>query len=592
MGMLANKAIFRRICGACLFLLTFCEGASALAEVEQGWDPDSLAAGEALFAANCAACHSLDSDGIGPPLGGIGQIADRSKLAAYIRDPKGVLEAGDLRANALLARYKLVMPDFAALSDAQIASLLDYIDERSTALGLSPFSVDLTRSFKNGDRVVAPVQPSGLAFELEDFANIPLATDRTSVKGIATLRAHPSGDGRLWIGDQMGVIYSLKDGEAEPILDLRSLTEAFIFTPGIGTGLGSFAFHPGYLENGLLYTTHAEGYAGLPAINDGDFPDSIEVPLQWVLTEWTLAESAGDVEIRERRELLRLNTPTTAHGAQDIGFAPVRDQANLEYGKLYIGIGDGGANNIRMPELCHTIRSLLGTIIRIDPLGTNGRSGEYGIPSDNPFAEVEDPTVKREIWAYGFRNPHRMCWDDEYGLRMLVADIGESNVEEVNVVVKGGDYGWSSMEGDFMIQPTIDLKIVHEIEGTLDPSSRSPWGAYDHMDGRAISGGFVYRGPIEALRGKYVFGDIVLGRIFYMNVDAELSDSTVYEVALFTDGVETSIQELSSQKRTNLRIGYDELAGDLYFMTKADGAIRRVVNVYRKDGDSVWRPAE
>jgi glucose/arabinose dehydrogenase len=120
-----------------------------------------------------------------------------------------------------------------------------------------------------------------------------------------------------------------------------------------------------------------------------------------------------------------------------------------EYGLLYIGYGDGGANNIKHPELCHHLRSFLGTVMRIDPAGNNSKNGQYGIPSDNPFVNETDPLTVREIYAYGFRNPHRLTWDPSNNNRLMVTDIGEANIEELNIIEKGGDYGWPNREGQF-----------------------------------------------------------------------------------------------------------------------------------------------
>src|SRR5260221_55406 len=125
------------------------------------------------------------------------------------------------------------------------------------------------------------------------------------------------------------------------------------------------------------------------------------------------------------RELLRLHPPTYHHGAQDIGFIPGLDKKDPDYGLLYLGFGDGGSNNIRQPQWGHHLRSFLGTILRLDPAGNNSRNGKYGIPAGNPFVNETDPSTIKEIYAYGFRNPHRLAWDPANGNRMMVADIGE-----------------------------------------------------------------------------------------------------------------------------------------------------------------------
>ncbi|MCX6941696.1 MAG: PQQ-dependent sugar dehydrogenase, partial [Verrucomicrobia bacterium] len=263
-------------------------------------------------------------------------------------------------------------------------------------------------------------------------------------------------------------------------------------------------------------------------------------------------------------------------------FAPVTDRNDPDYGLLFIGVGDGGTVNLKMPELAHTPRSLLGTLLRIDPRGKNAPGGGYGIPADNPFVHSSDPLARREIWAYGFRNPHRMCWDLSFGKRLIVVDIGEANVEEINLIEKGGDYGWNQLEGSNRVDVMRDAKVVRPATAAELAPYRLPFGAYDHTDGRAISGGFVYRGPIEALQHKYIFGDIVTGRLFFMRMDERLTDTTIYELNVEREGAATSIAALAHTKRAHLRIGYDEQTGELFFMTKEDGRVRRVTKGFTR----------
>lgn len=545
-------------------------------------DSSTITEGKALFESYCASCHSVDEEGIGPRLGGITSIISELDLIKYIQNPSVVITSGNLRAKYLLNKYKIPMPQ-TFLKEVQISNILAYINQQSDYLGIDPLEVDLNNPLIAKERLVPPVRKSGLSIELEDYFQLPRGADRPPDKGLATLRAHPSGDGTLFVSDQMGIIYSVNNSKVVSYLNVKKEVEDFIFKPGIGTGLGSFALHPGFLENGLIYTTHAVEYLGKPAINDGAFPDTIGVGLQWVLSEWKLKEIGSPIFEGTTREVLRINTPTTAHGIQDIGFSPGQDKNDANYGMLYIGIGDGGSNNIKLPELCHDIRSLLGTIIRIDPTGNSSSTGKYGIPSDNPFIENTDPKERKEIWAYGFRNPHRMCWDMTNGKRMIVADVGEANIEEVNIVEKGGDYGWSVLEGNNGISTKIDKTVVYKVGADVLASYKAPFGQYDHSDGNAISGGFVYRGPIRELSNKYIFGDIVTGRLFYMNIDEALSDSTVYDLSIVKNGIETGLKKIVDTKRVHLRIGYDQYSGQLFIMTKDDAMIRKVSKAFYQE---------
>lgn len=550
-------------------------------------DEATLAQGRTGFTQLCASCHVLDRDGIGPPLGAVTRILTQAELLRHIRDPAAVIAAGNLRANALFRRYKVVMPPFGSLPEDQLVAILAHLDSETEKSKLTPFAVELTPPTGKEVRLIPPVEKSSLVIELEEWAQIPLAPNRRPDKGIATLRASPRKDGAVFISDQMGVIYRVQDRKAEVFLDIRGQFPAFVFDPGIATGLGSFAFHPDFVRNGLFYTTHAEITPSTPAINEAWYeqvviPNLGTPPLYWVLSEWHATEPTGDRFAGNRREVLRLKTPTTAHGCQDIAFAPVTDRNDPDYGLLFIGVGDGGTVNLKMPELAHTPRSLLGTLLRIDPRGKNASGGGYGIPADNPFVHSSDPLARREIWAYGFRNPHRMCWDLSFGKRLIVVDIGEANVEEINVIEKGGDYGWNQLEGSNRVDVMRDAKVVQPATAAELAPYRLPFGAYDHTDGRAISGGFVYRGPIEALQHNYIFGDIVTGRLFFMRMDERLTDTTIYELNVEREGVATSIAALAHTKRAHLRIGYDEQTGDLFFMTKEDGRVRRVTKGFTR----------
>ncbi len=549
-------------------------------------DPATLAQGQTLFTQLCASCHLVVGEAIGPPLGGVTDFLTRAELVRQIRNPASVIDSGNPRANALFRRYKVVMPPFEALPEEQIVSVLAYIDHQTQVAKLKPFVVSLEPAGA-APRLIPAVEKSALVIELEDFVRIPLAPNRRPDKGIATLRTSPKKDGSMFVSDQMGLIYRVKDRKVSVYLDIRERLPDFVFEPGIGTGLGSFAFHPEFLSNGLFYTTHAESDKKQPAIND-DFYADVTLPdynlptLHWVVSEWQVTDLAADGFVGTRREVLRGKMPSTTHGWGDITFAPVSDRNDPDYGLLYIGVGEGGAVNMKIPQLADHPRSLLGSLLRIDPRGRNAANGQYGIPRDNPFVNDPDPKVRREIWAYGFRNPHRMCWDLSYGKRLILTDIGESNVEEVNLIEKGGHYGWNKIEGTLFLDVLKDAKAVRTATPTELAGYRPPFGQYDHTDGRAISGGFVYDGPIKELQHKYIFGDIVTGRLFFMNMDAALADHKIYELNIVKDGAVTSVQALAKVARVHLRIGYDEQTKDLFFMTKGDGWVRRVTKGYSR----------
>ncbi|MCF0055821.1 PQQ-dependent sugar dehydrogenase [Dyadobacter sp. CY356] len=539
-------------------------------------DKKTLAKGKELFNTNCASCHAIDQEEIGPRLGGITKLLSKQTLTWFIQNPAKAIESGDRRAVNLSKKYKMVMPSYDFLKLEEIGAVLAYIDHETKLNSIEPLVVKTENlSLQSTERFGKPVTKSGIQIELEDFVQIPASSDKPPLTRISNMRPHPSGDGTLYVSDQRGIIYRIENNKTTVFLDLRNIVDKYVNTPGLGTGLGSFAFHPDYLNNGLIYITHTEEFVGKKA--DFEFPDSIKVALQWVVSEWKMNDVKSITFQGTRRELLRINVPGVVHGTQDIGFIPGISKNDPDYGMLFIGTGDGGSTIGKHPEITHSLNSLLGTIIRINPLGNNSANGQYGIPADNPFVNNPDPKTYKEIYAFGFRNPHRISWDLTHGKIMFSAEVGESNFEEVNVIVKGGDYGWNTREGSFGIS-LADLKNVYKIDTTEKDNFIKPFSAYDHKDGNAISGGYVYEGNLAPLKNKYIFGDIVNGRIFCININKELSDSTIYEINIVNNSKPTSLQEMSASKRVDLRVEYNPFSKELYLMTKSDGKIRRVKN--------------
>lgn len=546
-------------------------------------DAAVIAQGRELFQQQCSACHALTSDGFGPPLGSVTSLVSEEQLVAWVRDPAAVLASGDARANALLARYKIPMPAFAHLTPTEVSAVLAFINAESAAQGLKPFVFNAATPLPPGVRLAPPVEPGGIAIELEDYAQIPRLAGRTAYKGITLLRPDPREAGVLLVDDLMGLLYRVKDRQPAVFLDVRPFFPDLMCDPGVASGLGSFALHPDFARNGIFYTTHSEHRRGRPVVNAADIPPDVPPfetpPIEWVLTEWKLDDPAATVFAGTHREVLRFVTPTTGHGSQEINFSPVSDRRDPDFGKLYWGLGDGGSINLKRHDMAGHPRTFQGAILRIDPTGTNGPNGQYGIPADNPFAAHPDPAVRKEIWAYGFRNAHRFTWDFRHGRRMIAVDIGESNLEEINLIVPGGAYGWGvgHLEGTARIDARIDPKVVHPATAEELAPFVAPLAQYDHREGASVTGGYVYAGPLAALRGKYVFGDMVKGRLFFLNLDAGLTDRTIRELTVMHDGQPTDMKKLSGDERAHLRLGYDERTGDLFVLTKRDGMIRRVV---------------
>jgi glucose/arabinose dehydrogenase len=369
----------------------------------------------------------------------------------------------------------------------------------------------------------------------------------------------------LYVVDQPGIVWRVNLSDPNPatnktvFLDVRSLiTQLGVCGPNTfdERGLLGLAFHPNYQKNGKFYTYTSEQTAG--AITFPGSPTGLNPDHDNVVSEWqrgplpvTPASAPG------RRELMRVTWPQFNHDGGDLAFGPD--------GNLYISMGDGGSADdsdgepfvLAQPRYPQTpdcaliaassghqvngngqkLNTPLGKILRINVdcapgMGGTCNSGnrQYSIPAMNPF--VNTPGAVKEIWAFGFRNPYRFSFDRG---DLYVGDVGQNDIEEVDIVMGGGNYGWNCKEG---------TKWFHSNGadvGTADDNSsashcnphlkfRDPIAQYDtHHEGHSVIGGYVYQGKrVPALRGKYVFGEFSLlfkfpsgphdyGRLFVIN---------------------------------------------------------------------------
>jgi glucose/arabinose dehydrogenase len=373
------------------------------------------------------------------------------------------------------------------------------------------------------DPIPSSIKPGGIPLRLE-----PVTAGLTAPNwGIAA----PGDPERLFVVDQPGIVWavSLASGEKSVFLDVSDrLVPLGAFGPGTfdERGLLGLAFHPDYASNGLLYTYTSEPVSG--AADFSTMPPGTTANHQSVVAEWTVpdpTDADSVVDLDTRRELMRIDEPQFNHNAGALVFGPD--------GFLYISLGDGGneddqgaghspQGNAQDPS------NVLGKILRIDPTGSDSANGSYGIPEDNPF--VDDPAFVPEIWAYGFRNPFRFSFDSATG-SLLVADVGQNDIEEVDVVTGGGNFGWRVKEGSFLFDPNGDepgFVTAHrpgEPAGLIDPIAE-----YDHDEGIAVVGGFVYRGEaVPGLRGRFVFGDFArsfteFGRLFFLSAAGRIRE--------------------------------------------------------------------
>jgi len=506
--------------------------------------------------------------------------------------------------------------------------------------------------------------------QIKDYATVPMTGSTTgtnnagSLARVNMLREEPGGAGRFFVNDLNGPLYIL-DKQTRTFhvyLDFNGrdsrpgLFDKLTFEAGYANGLISFQFDPDYRRNGKFYTIHLED----PAAPGSVLPDGTSVPglnlsgytttppiktpgaieREAVVIEWTDSNASNATFEGTARELMRVQLNTRIHPMGDLIFNPTAHAGDPDWRVLYIACGDGGAGERRtaMRQNPQRLDTLVGKILRVIPdlalhteTSTVSENGRYRIPRDNPLAAVNG--ARKEIWAYGLRNPHRLTWDVDPANRanshLLAANIGLHTWETVDVIRKGANYGYSEREGNQMLLgpdntmaslPTPDeipVRITDTItNGTVVPTY--PVMQYPHTaaGGDAIAGGFVYRGKaLPALQGKYIFGDISTGKIWYAdykemlaaddgnpatmaalhevhlrwNAPGEAAEAggreyaTAFPIVLAaykarggTDPDLPGSSTVSGPGRADIRFAVDS-AGELYILSKVDGMIRAVV---------------
>lgn len=560
---------------AILFLINACGSDTTSDTHSIQSDSLTIARGENLFLNNCASCHNFKNNSIGPHLGGITSDTTIEWIKNFIRDPNGVIESGDLRAKRLFNRFKAIMPSFAHLPEDEIDALVAYINTKRKPVRKE---VQADPNYIQ-DPIPDTIASSGLIVGVEFVAQIPASANQPPLTRIIKLDPMPSS-GDLFISDIRGKMYKLVDKRPVEYLDMAILHPKLITAPGINTGFGSFSFHPEFAKNGLLYTTHAE--AAYTAKADFYYSDSIPVALQWVVSELKTDPAVFPFK-GTNREILRIDMPTPIHGMQEIAFNWRSQRGDEDYGLLYIGIGDGGSAEIGQSLVSPLPNRVWGSIMRIDPTGNNSRNRQYGIPANNPFRRNDSLEFAQEVYAYGFRNPHRFNWTKTG--KLLAVNIGQTNIESVNLVLPGHFYGWPIREGNFEERFFNNVAKVYPLPPDDSMYHVSyPIAQYDHDEGIAIAGGFEYAGrEVPELIGKYVFGDLNSGRLFYLNMkDIKPGRlATIREWHISYDDTLTSLARLCKNKRVEMRFGRD-MRGELYLFTKPDGNIYKLVATTKK----------
>ena len=373
------------------------------------------------------------------------------------------------------------------------------------------------------------------------------------------------GDDRQFVVDQPGRVFAVDGDSRSTFLDLRER----VATGGFEMGLLGLAFHPEFGDNGRFYIRYSA-------------PPGEETPEDYnhtfVLSEFRTSDD-GSVDPNSERRVLEIPEPQGNHNAGAIAFGPD--------GYLYVGVGDGGGGGDQgtghVSDWYEAVdggngqdvtENLLGSILRIDVDSQDGEKG-YGVPDDNPLVGRDGLD---EHYAWGFRNPWRFSFD---GDRLLVGDVGQRNWEEVDVVEKGGNYGWNVREGAHCYAAADCPTETPNGAPLVDPVLEYPHERDGTRIGLSVIGGFVYRqSTVAALQDRYVFGD--WSRSF-----GEPSGSLFVATP---EGETWSMEKLQIAGRTDGELGRYLLAfgrghdGELYVCTTGNargsgssGAVHRIV---------------
>jgi len=351
----------------------------------------------------------------------------------------------------------------------------------------------------------------------------PVAKELTSPVGLA---APHDGSGRIFVIEQSGKIKIIKNGAVLPVPflvvtdKLDGLNIAYS-----EKGLLGLAFHPGYKTNGRFFIYYSAPY------------NSSGYDHKSILAEYKASATNPDVADPRETVVMEIPEPESNHNGGCLEFGPD--------GYLYIGLGDGGGAGDKHGAAGNgqDLNTLLGKILRIDV----DAEKPYKIPPGNPFANSSD--ARKEIYAYGLRNPWRFSFDRLTG-KLFCGDVGQNKWEEIDIIEKGKNYGWRIMEGNHCYEPSSGC----DTKGLVLPVNE-----YDHKKGISICGGYVYRAKtFPSLEGKYIFGDWS-GKLFYLvqGADKSWSRGEVIAGGRKTNDIGSKINSMGTDEN-----------GDLYLVTQ------------------------
>ena len=299
------------------------------------------------------------------------------------------------------------------------------------------------------------------------------------------------GTDRLFVAEKAGRIKIIQNEEmVGTFLDITNKVST-----DSERGLLGVAFHPDFTENGFVFVC----YTGLGPGND----------FNSYISRFQIMESdPNQLDINSEKEILEVNQPFENHNGGNLEFGPD--------GFLYVGFGDGGSGG-DPKNSGQNLKSLLGKILRIDINGSTD-STSYSIPSDNPF--LDSLSIRKEIWAYGLRNPWKFSFDRMTG-DLWIGDVGQSDREEISVVpagVGGLNFGWRCFEGELTFGSCGSLNHEEPIYSYARPDKAACSNPL--FCGKSVTGGYVYRGAENpGLQGKYFFADYASNQVWSYSVD-------------------------------------------------------------------------
>jgi quinoprotein glucose dehydrogenase len=345
-----------------------------------------------------------------------------------------------------------------------------------------------------------------------------------------------AGDGtdRVFVASQLGAVYVFPNdqsvGKAALFLDI---SKRVVYKDKENEeGFLGMAFHPNFKLNGEFFVYYTSAKAP---------------PHTSVISRFRVSKNnPNQADPNFEEEILRIPQPYWNHTGGTIVFGPD--------GYLYIGLGDGGSANDPHGN-GQNMQTLLGKVLRID-VDRQDPGKQYAIPKDNPFAAADDQKAD-EIWASGIRNIWRMSFDRETGV-LWAGDVGQDTWEEIDLIVRGGNYGWNIREG---LHPFVPKRGRPRPDANSRTDLIDPIWEYHHDEGKSITGGHVYRGQqVPELAGKYLYADYVTGKVYALNYDAQQKRVTANHT------IPGNIKPVMS-------FGEDE-RGEVYFLTDSGSLYR------------------